>query len=190
MCPVSASDIRKLWSSPFLKGQAPAAGYHPAGPEMGSSWSVGNRMKYCLDTGWWGNSEAQMCSWRRCLEPMPFPEGVEGNTVARHPGSDCSDQLGYETSDSKPVMGNEQLVTWWRNEKGKIGGRQRRQTCFMLSGSQWSTWSLPVTELICRPGNRRYSKQDQIYILIKVCRQILIYCISKLQKKLHFCFKA
>ncbi len=121
MCPVSASDIRKLWSSPFLKGQAPAAGYHPAGPEMGSSWSAGHRMKYCLDTGWWGNSEAQMCSWRRWLEPMPFPEGVEGNTVARHPGSDCSDQLGYETSDSKPVMGNEQLVTWWRNEKGKIG---------------------------------------------------------------------
>lgn len=121
MCPVSASDNRKLLSSQFLKGQGQVADYHPAGPEIGSSRSAGHKMRYCLDTGWLGNAEAQTCSWERCLEPLTFPEGEEGYTVARHPDLDCSGRLGYETSDLKPVMDNEQLLTCWRNQKGKTG---------------------------------------------------------------------
>lgn len=114
---------------------------------MGWSWCVG----------------AQTCSWGRCLEPMPFPAGEEGDTVARRPGSDCSGRPGYESSDSKPAVGDESnycsdMMKEWKEKDGR-----RQDTCFVPSGSQRSVWTSPVTELICRPGNRRFRMRLYLY---------------------------
>lgn len=146
------------------------AGYPPAGPGTGSSWSAGHWMKVCLDRDWSENSlwsvAGRTCSCGKCLELMMFPAVQEGKNVARRPGSGCDGRLGYASSESKPGMGDK---TNWSHDglKGKTGKRHRcHQTCWLPSITHTSIWLLPVLIiLICGPVNRRT-------FFIKLCMHI------------------